>query len=373
MPQVDQWLSRLIASLAAGLFGLISTACTPVETSRPVPDQPQTSLQQVVLKRIDHRGRLLWQLQADKVVMSDPQGVHLRQIRGTFYQNREAIYTLQAPQGQVYQHSNFIQLQGPIVVKDVRDRSTLHSQYIQWHPQSGQLIAQPDVRLDHPDFNLQGQRLQASTRTHQAQITGQVVVKVPEQGLHLKAQHMTWLPRQSKVQAHSSTQATVKLSSSHTPPAIAWQQAQAQQVDLDLRSKQLILRQSVQMNFTQPHIQLSSSKVIGDLVRQQWHSPQGIQIQYQGITATADQGWLDPSPTLRLQNQVQVKGLPRQARLRTQKLTWNLATQDLKAQGNLVYQQPEPWIKLTGTRALGNLRRQTLEVQGGEAVAEILP
>lgn len=357
------------------LLCLSITACIPAEPIRSKFVQRNTSLHQVFIKRTNRTGQLLWELQAAKVEMMTPQVAHLSQIQGTFYQNREALYSFQAPQGKVRQHSNFLQLQGPVVVKNLRDRSTLHSQHIQWHPQSGQLIAKAGVILEHPHFRLQGQRFQASTREHQARLSGQVTVTLPHQGWQLQSPQLTWLPRQRKIQAHSTDNERVMLQpmSGVAKSAIAWQQAEAKRIDFSVLSGQLVLDQSVHIDFIEPTVKLSSSKVIMDPKRERWYSPQGIRIEYQGITTTADQGWFDSSQTLRLQNQILVKGLPHQAYLRAQALTWNVVTQDISAQGQLVYQQPAPWLKLTGARAFGNLHQQTLEVQGGETVAEILP
>lgn len=372
---VGQRPSHFISYPVIGLFCLISPACVPVASPPDRPNQPQTSLHRVVLKRTDRKGRLLWQVQAAQVKRADAQIVHLRQIQGTFYQNREAIYVFQSPHGQVDQQATFIHLQGPIVVKNVRDRSTLHSQNIQWHPQSGHLIAQSGVVLNHPHFQLQGQRLRASTRTHDARLSGAATLKLPDQDWQLQAHQLTWLPRQGTIQAHSPASETVVLKSTadRSQQAIPWQRAQAQWMDLNLQSQQLILHESVQLDFIQPQMQLNSPQVIMDFVKQEWQSPQGIEIQYKGITGSAKQGGFKSDQILRLQNQVHIQGLPHQAHLRAQQLTWNLATQDLQAQGEVAYQQPAPWMKLTGKSASANLHRQTLEVQGGEAVAEILP
>jgi len=366
--------STVFLSPIVGLFCLLNLACTPIDSPLVGPEQPQT-LHQVILKRTDRKGQLLWQVQAAEVERVDAQILRLRQLRGTFYQNREAVYVFQSSQGQVDQQATFIRLQGPIVVENVRDRSTLHSQNIQWHPQSGQLIAQSGVALHHPHFQLRGQRLQASTRTHDAQISGTTTLKLPGRGWQLQAHQLTWLPHQGTIQAHSpaSEMVVLKSTAGHSPGAIPWQQAQAQWMELDLQSRQLSLHDSVQLDFIQPQIQLNSPQLIMDWVGQEWQSPQGIQIQSQGITGTAKQGSFDRSRILRLQNQVRIQGLPHQAHLRAQQLTWNLTTQDLKAQGEVVYHQPVPWMKLTGKNASANLRQQTLEVQGGEAVAEILP
>lgn len=324
---------------------------------------------------MDAQGQLLWTIQATKAVTTDPHQVYLYRLRGTFYDQGKAIYHLQARQGQIRQQPTFIQLQGSIVVQDVDHHSTLRSQRIQWHPQSGDLTTQSKVTLDHPHFQIQGQRLQASTRTHHTQITGQVTVNLPDQGGQLQADRMTWWPRQHRIQAsNSEANPFVKLvlnSSSGQP--VFQQRAQAEGMELWLRSQQLILHPSAQVSITSPQMQLNSQKLILDLEKQEWQSPQPIKIQHQGIIATAQQGKLNGQGQLQLLNQVNLTGLPQRGHLQTQHLSWNLITQQVEAQGSLAYQQPSPWLHLTGARAVGNLRDQTLQVQGGRVSADLVP
>lgn len=315
-------------------------------------------------------------MQANKLVTTDlSHTVNLSQIRGTFYQDGILRYRLNAQQGQLDQHSEFVQLHGPIVLEDVRHQYQVKSQTIQWHPHTGQLLAQTDVILEHPRIKIRGQRLQASTQTHQAKLIGEVTLTVPDQGLQLLADQMTWFPQTQNVQAlGNQTTAPTLRPLPKTSRSFSWQQAQAQQMNLDLQSQQLFLTGSVAIEFTQPQVQVNSQKVIINLDRQRWHSSQPLQVQYQGITATALQGWVDlPQQHIQLQDQVKIKGLPHQGHLQTQTLTWHLLTQQLEAQDKVVYQQRSPWISLTGSSARGNIDHQTLEIQGGTVRAEIRP
>ena len=366
--------TRLSRYGLVGVSYLINTACSPREIPRVAPDQPQTSLHQVVFKRSDLNGQLLWKLEAESIIKLDQNVAHLSQVRGTFYHNNKAVYHLQAPQGQVHQQSTRIHLQGPIVMQDARNHSTLQSQDIRWHSRTGQLMAQSGVVFKHPRFSIRSQHFQASTRTNHARMSGQVTLHFLDQGLQVQADQMTWLPHQNTIQATSTAPAVVRLSPTlNNPKPMSWQQAQAQQMDLNLQSRQLTLRRTVKMILPQPPIQLYSPKVVVDLATQRWYSSQGIRLQHQGITATANEGWFDPSPKLQLKNQVSVQGLPHQAQLQAQTLTWDVLTHGIQAQGSLVYQQAAPWIRITGTRAVGNLRDQTLEVSEGKVITDVLP
>ena len=57
-------------------------------------------------------------------------------------------------------------------------------------------------------------------------------------------------------------------------------------------------------------------------------------------------------------------GEKRQAQLNTDCVTWYLTNQTFDAEGNVVYKQLNPVFNLTGPRAAGELKNQTVIVKG---------
>jgi lipopolysaccharide export system protein LptA len=70
-------------------------------------------------------------------------------------------------------------------------------------------------------------------------------------------------------------------------------------------------------------------------------------------------------------------GEKRQSQLNTDRVTWYLTNQTFDAEGNVVYKQLNPVFNLTGPRAAGQLKNQTVIVKGdgggGQVVTEFVP
>jgi lipopolysaccharide assembly outer membrane protein LptD (OstA) len=54
-------------------------------------------------------------------------------------------------------------------------------------------------------------------------------------------------------------------------------------------------------------------------------------------------------------------------------MNWNVDTQTVVAEGQVNYRQVDPSINLNGSRAVGRLDDQTIVVDGGRVVTEIVP
>ena len=55
------------------------------------------------------------------------------------------------------------------------------------------------------------------------------------------------------------------------------------------------------------------------------------------------------------------------------RLNWNVPTQTLVAEGQVNYRQNNPSMNVNGPRAVGRLDNQTIVVDGGRVVTEIVP
>ena len=67
------------------------------------------------------------------------------------------------------------------------------------------------------------------------------------------------------------------------------------------------------------------------------------------------------------------QGQRNQAQMTSDQLTWNVQQQTLLAEGNVNYRQQDPTINLRGPQAKGQLTNQTIIVEGGRVVTEIVP
>jgi lipopolysaccharide assembly outer membrane protein LptD (OstA) len=92
------------------------------------------------------------------------------------------------------------------------------------------------------------------------------------------------------------------------------------------------------------------------------------------IKVTARQGLLDlAQQNIFLSQQVVAVGEQNQARMTSDRLNWNVPTQTLVAEGQVNYRQNNPSMNVNGPRAVGRLDNQTIVVDGGRVVTEIVP
>ena len=121
---------------------------------------------------------------------------------------------------------------------------------------------------------------------------------------------------------------------------------------------------------------ITSQRLVWDLAQKLLRSPQLMEVRHpqQGITVLAEQGTFDQGKQLAtLRGRVEATGVQNQTRLSTNQLIWNVATQQLAAQGNVHYQQTSPRFTLKGQRAIGQIQDQTIQISGGNVVTEIIP
>jgi len=134
------------------------------------------------------------------------------------------------------------------------------------------------------------------------------------------------------------------------------------------------------MTSVEPPIDIASNSVYWNLNTERVVSEQPVRIWHrkEQVTLTANQGEVD------LQQQVALltggaRGVAAnrdRSNLSADRLRWDITTQRLQAEGNVVYQKLNPSLILTGQVGVGKLQDQTIVVTGGSSgrvVTEIIP
>ncbi|HEY9660714.1 MAG TPA: LPS export ABC transporter periplasmic protein LptC, partial [Allocoleopsis sp.] len=92
------------------------------------------------------------------------------------------------------------------------------------------------------------------------------------------------------------------------------------------------------------------------------------------ITLTADKGRMEFEPKIAyFDGNARAVGQKNQSQLTADHLNWDIKTQQVNAEGNVVYVQPDPPATLKGPRAVGKLQDQTVVVSGGRVETQIVP
>lgn len=153
----------------------------------------------------------------------------------------------------------------------------------------------------------------------------------------------------------------------------------ADRSQLDLASKIVTLERNVDLKSTDPPLQIASNAIIWQPEQRLVTANAPVQIvnTEQEMTLTANRGQVDLETEMaRFSGGVRGISQRNQATLFADKLRWEVATQQMEAEGNVIYEQADPPLRALGTTAIGNLQSEDFIVRGGQgdrAVTRIVP
>ncbi|MGB8698619.1 MAG: LPS export ABC transporter periplasmic protein LptC [Thermosynechococcaceae cyanobacterium] len=345
--------------------------------SKPV--QGGVQLSNVVLAQTDTKGQLLWKFKAEGVSYGDNQQVATaKAIRGQLYDAGKPIFDVAAENGTLQQSNQQLQLKGNLQVMDRQRKLTFRGRSAQWNPKSGLLQVRNGLSAVSPKVQLWADNLQATQRGREIRVSGKVVMETRDRRIRLKTQQAIWHVDQQRFQAGTAAvngqQPSVEIErlGSPTDKAIAL----AGEAQADLKSGIVTLSNPVRVQLGQSPLTLTSQALTWDTVRQRIFTQTLLQLEdpQHHVSILANQGTLDQTQNrITLQGKVEVTRSQNPARLTSDELNWNTQTQRIEAQGNVHYVQTSPPFDLRGPNAVGKIAEQTLQINGGNVVTEIIP
>ncbi|MBC6418452.1 MAG: LPS export ABC transporter periplasmic protein LptC [Prochloron sp. SP5CPC1] len=145
-----------------------------------------------------------------------------------------------------------------------------------------------------------------------------------------------------------------------------------------MKQKTAQVEENVALNSLEPPIKITTNSATWEIETRIVKSPLPLQIfhRVEEITATGKKGEIDlEQQVATLSRSVRGESYKEKAEIYAEKVIWEIATQKVEAEGNVIYSQKEPKLKLTGAKALGKLQDKQIVVTGNEkerAVSEIV-
>ncbi|MEN9214303.1 MAG: LPS export ABC transporter periplasmic protein LptC [Gloeomargarita sp. DG02_4_bins_56] len=245
---------------------------------------------------------------------------------------------------------------------------------ILWKLQAEEAVADPKTRRvqvqkvvgdiyaqGKPRYRVEAGKALILEQQDALEIQGQLVAHDLQDKTRIVTQELRWRPQQQEL--------ILKGNLELQQPKI---QAKAQEATLRLRENRLALRKKVQITNQKPALQVTGEALDWQWQKGQVVALQPVQIIYtpQQLVVKAGRGQMDfPGQVLRLTQGVDAVN-PR-GQLRAQEVEWRLAAQEVTAIGNVFYQQSDPPLTVTGSRAEGNLATRQIRVQ--RATTQIVP
>ncbi|MEG4115105.1 MULTISPECIES: LPS export ABC transporter periplasmic protein LptC [unclassified Microcoleus] len=369
--------------LAALLLG-IDSCSVPQETQKnKLAEDLQTAqqsnstltLNKVTLEQANEKGETFWKVNSQNAVYSkDKKIVNVEKPVGKLFQDGKEIYDIQGETGQVFQEGNQVFLKGNIVATDLKNGVVLRGNELEWRPKEDVLVVRNNLTGENKQVTASAKEVRVFSRAKRMELFGSVVANVKDPILQLRTEHLVWFVGQQKVNSDKPTQID------RYKDKIVTDSGFADQVDVDLKTKIATLTKNAQLMPSDPPLQIESSLMSWNFPAQYVISPGPVKVLHrvEKVTMTGDTGRGDLEKKIfYLTGNVVGIGEKRQAQLNTDRVTWYLTNQTFDAEGNVVYKQLNPVFNLTGPRAAGELKNQTVIVKGdgggGQVVTEFVP
>jgi LPS export ABC transporter protein LptC len=332
----------------------------PTPTPKPAAIEAKLELNNLSFEQVDNQGKLLWKVRAERGVYTpDRKRASVTKLAGELYQDGKIIMRITANTGEVEQAGEKVILRGDVVTKETRNQLVVSGQEVEWQPKLDLLTIRDRVRANQPKLQVQANEGKYRSRTQQLDLTGKIVALSPEPKVAMQTEHLTWLVKDQKIIGDRPTQMQRYRGETITDRATAGSFSSA----LDLQI--INLQRQVQLNVTKPLIQVNGESFAWDLRRELISADRPLKIVHsqEGVTFTADAGTLDLKGSIAtLDGNATGIATRNQAKLNSDRLTWEIASQQIVGTGNVVYQQTDPAIKFTGSRGVGKLQDRSIVI-----------
>ncbi|MGF1538617.1 MAG: LPS export ABC transporter periplasmic protein LptC [Elainellaceae cyanobacterium] len=347
------------------------TSEAPVlDASDEDPDEGLT-FRNITLEQADEAGDVQWRVVADRAVYSqDRQDAEIENLTGEFFRDGEPVYDVSANEGDVLQNGEQLVLRDQVVIKDLESGAVLTGDELTWNPEENLITISGQVEGTHPDLTLSAGSADAYIDEQRIVVKGGVKIANTDGTVRLSGDRLVWriedeqltTDRPIRIQQRQGNQVTHR--------------ANADRASFDIGAEVATLQKNAVVTIQDPPVRLTGDALRWSIAEQTLVASQPFTLVQQAeqttIRANRGQGNLE-SQVFNMQGNVSVVAQRTGGRLTADRLTWTVPTQNVVAEENVAYRQPDPPLDLKGDRAVGRLENQTLVVTGDQVVTEIVP
>ncbi|GAB4226872.1 MAG: LPS export ABC transporter periplasmic protein LptC [Stanieria sp.] len=357
------WLvSVLLLSLTGCRSQSPSATQEQVQPKSPVSAHSDTRLvlNNAVLEQSNVKGGTLWKLKAENTVYSDDQKIaYLDQVTGNLLQNNQLILQLSGKKAEVKDNGTIIFLRDEVIVTDPRNGAILRSDEIEWRPKENLLIIRKNLNGTHPQLSITAEEGRYYTDTSTLELQRNIIATTQEPPLQLKTEHLKWQIPQQQIFSDRNLEIVRYQGDTVTDRLVA------DKGEVDLAKHTINLHNNIELISLKPQLQIATNFISWNYQTRIINTNQPIQIleRQRQLTVTGNQGEIDlQQQVARLDNGVKGLNPSKQSELYARQLIWNIPTETVEAIGNVIYEQAEPQMNLTGDRAVGKLTENKIVV-----------
>lgn len=365
-------IQPIIHSLLGITCLLLVVACQParspsnsVRSQTKIEERSETklTLNDAILEQANETGTTSWKIKAKSTVYSeDKKTAYLETITSNLLQNEQIVLQISGDRGTVSDNGNLILLEGNVVASDPRNNSVVRSTIIEWRPGENLLTIRDNLTASRDNLQIKAKNGQYHTDIESLELDSNAIVTTFKPALQLKSDRLTWKIPQQLVTSSTPIQIVRYRDRVITDRLVADGAA------LDLSKNLVTLSKNVELIATSPQLQIATDSLIWNYQTRFVTADKPIQIvdRTNRLTVTGNRGTVDLTAEIaKLQNGIQGVNQAKPAHLYAGELTWRIQSQSIEAIDNVVYQQTNPQVNLTGDKAVGNLQTNNIVVSSG--------
>ena len=366
-------LNTLILLLPLAIAGCQSSTPEVDPASLVSRNDTQLVLNNAVLEQSNPQSNTVWKIKADNITYSDNNQVAiLDKVVGNLFEDDLVILKISAEAGKIENNGNVILLNGTVIASDPRNGSVVTSESIEWRPQEDLLLIKEKLEGIHPNLEVTAGQGKYFTKIEKLEIEDDVIATSKQPPLQLTSDRLEWNIPQSQIVSPGAVE-LVRYDQNKT----ITDRLVSDRAELNLTQNLATLNQNIELISSSPTLQIATDFLTWNYQERIGSTDRPIQIldRDRQISLTGNQGEID---FLRQIAKLQggVKGIDRQkaSELYARNLTWNIDTEKVEAEGNIIYQQTEPKARLTGDSAIGTLKNNNITVtsNGTQQVTSII-
>lgn len=395
---------RRKTSLGVGLLLVLALGGCPLpvdlpdETTEATPAsyEQQLILNNATLENADEAGNVVWKVQVDRAVYQDEtKNAVLEAVTGNFLQDGEVVLQLSADGGEITDEGQRIVLRDNIVATDPRNGVVLRCNLLYWFPEEGRVQVEDAVDGSNAELRVEAKTAQYWTEEQRIEAQEEVVMTGLKTPMQARTDQVEWdipaemvrsktkitidrydpppeAPPEGEGESSEPEPADPEDPAAKPVPPVVSDRIIADQAEFNLEQEIVILTGNVESRSMDPPMQIASNQIIWNLVTRIVRSEQPLTVIDRGeeITVTANQGVADlEAEVVRVSGGARGINRRRPADLYANQIVWQIRPQEVEAMGDVIYQQTDPPLHLTGSRAVGTLHNQRIVVSGGGSSA----
>jgi LPS export ABC transporter protein LptC len=363
----------LIFSLLTGCQA-VSIPETPSTPENSSVSESQLTLSNAILEQANPLGKTLWRIKSVQTTYSPDRKVgYLDDVTGNFWENQELAIYLSATKGQVIDDGKTIILTDNVMIRDVRNQTIITADELTWYPEQNLIILTANLTGQHPQFNVTSTMGKYHTDTQELELIGDIVGYSQESSVKFTSNQLFWKIDEQKILVNAPVEIV-----RYNQDEVIIDKIVAQKLAIDLELHQAKFKGNVEFISLEPAVQIASNSIIWNYQERTIIADEPVKLIHhdEKITLNANHGEINlVTEVAHLSQGVQGITPRNQANLYASDLIWSMNTQIIEARGNVIYEQVEPYVHLTGDKMVGNIQDNQIVVsseQDNQIVTDII-